>query len=84
MTNLIPQKEQKLLKIPQYDVPQGTTSEKYLEKLVMDGLKVRYGNDVPQDIINRAIYELTDINKKDLSDYFLIVWDIVQYAKKYK
>ncbi len=67
--------------IPKFDVPDGFNSETYLEKLVKNGLKQRYGKPLSKEIIERAEYELDIINKNNFADYFLILWDIVHYAK---
>ena len=68
--------------LPNYDVPEGyATHYDYLEKLTMDGLKQRYGDNLSDDLMQRAQYELSVINKMGYVDYFLIVWDYIHYAK---
>ncbi len=70
--------------LPNYDVPEEfKTHYDYLENLTMDGLKDRYGKDgqIPSEILDRAKYELSVINKMGYVDYFLIVWDYIHYAK---
>jgi len=68
--------------LPNYDVPEEfETHFEYLEKLTMDGLKQKYGENLSEEIINRAKYELDVINKMGYIDYFLIVWDYIYYAK---
>ncbi len=67
--------------LPHYEVPEGYTIESYLEHLVMEGLKKRYGNPAPKDIIERAKYELGVINQMGFPAYFLITWDFIHYAK---
>ena len=66
---------------PKFCVPEGFTSETYLENLVKKGLKQRYGKNLTKEIIEQAEYELGVINKNNFADYFLIIWDIVHYAK---
>ncbi|SEF80572.1 DNA polymerase III catalytic subunit, DnaE type [Eubacterium ruminantium] len=68
-------------KIPKYDVPEGYTAFSYLEKLCMDGIKERY-NPVPDELYERLKYELNVINNMGYVDYFLIVWDFINYAKE--
>jgi len=78
--------------LPSYDVPDGKTSAKYLEELTKKGLeeKVASGkitfdeNRTYDDYKFRMIYELMIIAKMGYSDYFLIVWDFVNFAKKAK
>jgi len=68
--------------LPNYDVPEGfATHYDYLEKLCLEGLKKRYGNDIPKEYIDRANYELSIIKKMGYVDYYLIVWDYIHYAK---
>ena len=67
--------------LPHYEVPEGYTIETYLEHLVMEGLKKRYGDPAPQEIIERAKYELGVINQMGFPAYFLITWDFIHFAK---
>ncbi len=70
--------------LPNYDVPEEFSSHyDYLEKLTMDGLKRRYekNGEIPENILERAKYELSVINRMGYVDYFLIVWDYINYAK---
>ncbi|MCS7254472.1 MAG: DNA polymerase III subunit alpha [Armatimonadota bacterium] len=67
-------------RMPKYDCPDGMDSETYLRKLCEDGLKLRYGKPT-DDVKRRLEYELSVIIQKGYSGYFLIVWDIVRYAK---
>ena len=67
--------------LPHYEVPEGYTIPTYLEHLVMEGLKKRYGNPAPEDIVKRAEYELGVINQMGFPAYFLITWDFIHFAK---
>ncbi len=67
--------------LPHYEVPHGYTTETYLNYLVMEGLKKRYGNPVPDEIYERAKYELGVIEQMGFPAYFLITWDFIHYAK---
>ena len=74
--------------LPNYDVPEGfETHYDYIEKLTKDGLLKRYGkeektyDELSENIRNRAEYELGVIKKMGYVDYFLIVWDYINYAK---
>ena len=69
-------------KIPRYDVPEGYTAFSYLEKLCMDGIKERY-SPVTDELYERLKYELNVINNMGYVDYFLIVWDFINYAKEH-
>ncbi len=67
-------------KLPQYDVPDGYTSEQYLEKLCMEGLQQKYGA-ITDALSERLNYELDTIRTMGFVDYFLIVWDFIKYAR---
>lgn len=67
-------------KLPHYDIPEGYTSYEYLKKLCYDGLSERYpGRE--EELKDRLEYELDTINTMGFVDYFLIVWDFINYAK---
>ncbi len=55
--------------------------EDYLEHVVFEGLKKRYGDPVPESIVERAKYELGVINQMGFPAYFMITWDFIHYAK---
>ncbi len=65
--------------LPSYTPPDGLTSEQYLRKLTFDGLKVRYG-EITDEVRERAEYELGIVERLHFVDYFLIVWDFINYA----
>jgi len=75
--------------LPKYKFCAPLTSKEYLRKLAQDGLKKREkaGQIVYNDIYNMQAYvdrmesELEVINKMGYDDYFLIVWDFINYAK---
>ena len=75
-------------KLPKFEVPEGYDSWTYLNKLCFDGLKERYGEDenapagdTGQTLKERLTYELNVIKTMGYVDYFLIVWDFINYAK---
>ena len=67
-------------KLPRYDVPDGLTSWEYLNKLCHEGLEQRY-HPVTEELKKRLDYELTTIKNMGYVDYFLIVWDVIKYAR---
>ena len=67
-------------KLPKYDVPEGYTSWEYLRKLCYDGLAARYP-DAGAQLKERLEYELSTIRSMGYVDYFLIVWDFINYAR---
>ena len=79
-------------KIPEFQVPEGMTSDQYLRKLATDGLLRRFqemrtrsgkiGPETEENYRKRLEYELTVIGKTGFSGYFLIVWDFIRFAKE--
>lgn len=68
--------------LPNYDVPEEfETHYDYLKKLCDDGLIKRYGKNPSKEILEREEYELSVIKRMGYVDYFLIVWDYINYAK---
>ena len=67
-------------KLPKYDVPEGFTAQEYLNKLCNDGLYKRY-KEPSEELKERLLYELDTINTMGFTDYFLIVWDFIKYAR---
>ena len=67
--------------LPNYDVPEGMTHFEYFQKLCYDGFEQRYGKDGPQEYKDRLDYELGIIDSMGFTDYFLIVWDYINYAR---
>ena len=67
--------------MPDFPIPPDfTSSEHYLRHLAQEGLKMRYG-DITETLQQRLDYELEVITKEDYSGYFLIVRDLVQFAR---
>lgn len=67
--------------LPHYEVPKGYTIPTYLNHLVMEGIKERYGENPPDAIYERAKYELGVIEQMGFPAYFLITWDFIHFAK---
>ena len=68
--------------LPNYDVPEEfETHYDYIKKLCDDGILSRYGENPTKEILDRAEYELSVIKKMGYVDYFLIVWDYINWAK---
>ncbi len=67
--------------IPNFEAPEGFTSETYLEHLCRQGLRKFYGRE-DGEIEERLNYELGVINSMGFTNYFLVVWDFVRFAKE--
>ncbi|MCR5338361.1 MAG: DNA polymerase III subunit alpha [Lachnospiraceae bacterium] len=69
-------------KLPHYEVPEGYDSWTYLNYLCDKGLKERYPED-DGSLRERLDHELKTIKQLGFVDYFLIVWDFINYAKEH-
>ena len=74
--------------LPKYPVPSGKIAGEYLRSLVLSGLEKRekngtisYKNHSKNEYFERIDYELSVIDTMGYSDYFLIVWDYVNFAR---
>lgn len=67
---------------PQADVPAGEDAASYLRKQVRVGLEEKLGDKLSDEYEERMEYELGVIEKSGYSDYFLIVQDFLDWARK--
>ena len=68
------------LHLPKINLETDLTHYEYLRKLCMEGAKIKY-NEITEDIQRRIDYELGVIESMGYTDYFLIVWDFIKFAK---
>ena len=68
-------------RLPSYEVPEGETLESYLRHLCLEGALEKYGA-VRGEVEERLNYELEVIAKMGYPGYFLIVWDMIRFAKE--
>ncbi len=68
--------------LPRFPVPEGHDEDSYLRRLVLDGARRRYGEPLPSPVTDRLDYELGVISDMGFSGYFLIVWDLIRYARE--
>ncbi len=68
-------------RLPRFDVPEGYDSWTYLNKLCDDGMAERYPED-DGTLRERLDFELNTIRQMGYVDYFLIVWDYINYARE--
>ncbi len=69
------------LHLPEIDLPQGKTAFQYLSDLCYDNLRVYYPEPTAE-IEQRLAYELDVIRQTEFANYFLVVWDIISFARK--
>lgn len=62
-------------------LPEGHTSDSYLRELVIQGLQKRFGSHPSQKVLQQIEHELSLIQELSYADYFLTIWDIIQFAK---
>ncbi len=67
--------------LPIFPMPPGKTDDDYLHDLTLAGLKVRYGNDLSEEVLERFEYEFGVIKNMGFASYFIIVQDFVNWAK---
>ncbi|HZQ82529.1 MAG TPA: DNA polymerase III subunit alpha [Gaiellaceae bacterium] len=66
--------------LPKFEVPEGRDSFDYLVEQCEKGLQKRY-DKVTTELTERLQYELKTIKEMGFTDYFLIVWDFIHFAK---
>ncbi len=70
------------VELPNFPLPEGFGSDtEYLRHLTLDGARQRWGSDLPAEVSDRLAYELKVIDDMGFSSYFLIVWDLIRFAR---
>jgi len=69
--------------LPDFPVNQNQTTEELLRSKVLEGANERYKN-IDDEVMSRINYELDVINTMGYASYFLIVGDLIEFAKKNK
>ena len=78
----LPEYELNLPDYSKYNDTKGLSNDEFLYNLSVNGLKRRFNNKVSNNYKERLLYELDVIKKMGFSNYFLIVYDFILYAKK--
>ena len=68
--------------LPEFIAPEGKENREYLIELCRKGLVERYGSNPDSELEERLNYELNTIESMGYVEYFLIVWDFINYAKE--
>ncbi len=69
--------------LPDFPLPEGFVDDAaYLEHLTFEGARERWGDALPDDAVERLAYELKVIADMGFSSYFLIVWDLIRFARE--
>ncbi len=69
-------------KLPSFDAPGGQDNEAYFRAQCEKGFAERYGDDPPPEARERLDYEIGVISKMGYTNYYLIVADFIEYARK--
>ncbi len=69
--------------LPDFPLPDGfKDDDAYLEHLAFEGARKRWGDTLPDSVVERLAYELKVIGDMGFSAYFLITWDLIRYARE--
>ncbi len=68
-------------RFPGFTVPDGETPFSYLYQLAHDGLRRRY-RPITKQALEQLTHELGVIDRTNLSEFFLIVWDLMEFARR--
>jgi len=68
--------------LPAFATPDGHDEDSYLRELTLQGAAERYGAPLPLAVSERLEFELDVIKTMGFSAYFLVVWDLVRYARE--
>ena len=68
--------------LPPWENSQGKNAKQLLRDAAYKGARKRYGDDLPETVVDRLEYELSIIEKMGFSSYFLVVQDIVSHSPR--
>src|SRR5271166_1414790 len=75
--------------LPEFPVPDRFSGETYEERALADlrdltyeGARERYGASLPPEVVERIDYELRVIGNMGFAAYFLVVWDLIRFARE--
>lgn len=68
-------------KLPHFEVPGNQDHFEYLKNMAQEGMRRRYGENIPEEYQKRLDYELSVISRMGYVDYYLIVHDFINHAR---
>ncbi len=69
--------------LPKFDIPEEFADDyEYLRYLTYEGAKERWGDPLPENVVERLEFELSTIKRMGFPSYFLIVWDFIRQARQ--
>ncbi|MCD7810984.1 MAG: DNA polymerase III subunit alpha [Ruminococcus sp.] len=69
------------IKLPKFTIEGTDDNESFFRRLCYDGMYAKYGEKPSANVLERMEYELRVITEMGYTDYFLIVWDFIKYAR---
>lgn len=70
------------IKLPKFRIDGVEDNDVYFRDMCVKGMYDHYGKNADEKIIIRLEYELSVISQLHFTDYFLIVWDFIRYARE--
>ena len=70
-----------MTKLPYFEAPNGQDNKEYFRDLCEKGLQRHYGPNVPSSVRERLDYEISVIDRMGYINYYLIVFDFINYAR---
>ena len=71
------------IKLPKFRIEGVADNQEYFRELCRKGMYERYGATPAKEVVQRLEYELSVITKMGYTDYYLIVWDFIHYAREH-
>ncbi|MCR5600186.1 MAG: DNA polymerase III subunit alpha [Ruminococcus sp.] len=71
------------IKLPKFTIEGVSDNKQYFRELCRKGMFEKYGSEPPENVVQRMEYELDIITKMGYTDYYLIVWDFIRYAREH-
>ncbi|WP_295069607.1 DNA polymerase III subunit alpha [Ruminococcus sp.] len=71
------------IKLPKFNIDGVNDNKEYFRQLCRKGMYEKYGTSPDEKVIERMEYELDVITKMGYTDYYLIVWDFIRYAREH-
>lgn len=72
-----------VIKLPKFYIDKDIDNADYFRNLCYMGMKKRYGNNPSQEVLDRMEHELDIVIKMGYTDYYLIVWDFIRFAREH-
>ena len=69
------------IKLPKFTIEGVDDNREYFSRLCREGMYERYGRAPDKTVVERLEYELSVITQMGYTDYYLIVWDFIRYAR---